>query len=138
MSGRGGAGALAAVALLASATLGWRAAEGPGPAIAPASDTVVVTMSNRLVYEPADLDIRVGQTVLWRNTSQIAHTVTADPERAAKEESVRLPEGAEPFDSGDMAPGAEFAHTFTVAGAYTYFCVPHELAGMVGRVLVKE
>ena len=132
-----GVACLLAGALILTAGVGERSAAAAPAGHPAAGDTVVVTMTNALVYEPAELRIRAGQTVLWRNTSQIAHTVTADPERAAAEESVRLPNGAEPFDSGDMAPGAEFSRTFTVAGAYTYFCVPHELAGMVGTLTVE-
>ena len=34
--------------------------------------------------------------------------------------------------------GATFEHLFTVQGVYDYFCKPHEMAGMVGRVVVGE
>jgi plastocyanin len=37
-----------------------------------------------------------------------------------------------------MAPGAVFEHTFRVAGTYRYICVPHELAGMIGTVIVTD
>jgi plastocyanin len=68
----------------------------------------------------------------------VVHTVTADPARAFDASRVNLPEGASTFDSGDLAPGATFEHTFTVAGEYRYICVPHELAGMLGVVIVEE
>ena len=102
-----------------------------------ADPDAVVEMDNRLRFLPDTVRVKVGGTVAWRNTSDIVHTVTADPERAARDESVRLPAGAQPFDSGDMVPGSEFRHRFTVAGSYTYFCAPHELAGMVGVVIVE-
>jgi plastocyanin len=102
-----------------------------------AGDSVVeVGMTNQLRYTPETLRIRAGQTVVWRNGSDVLHTVTADPSRAAQASSVSLPEGVEAFDSGDMPPGATFRYTFTVPGEYTYFCVPHELAGMIGRIVV--
>lgn len=97
-----------------------------------------VTMTNRLTFEPATLRIRAGQTVRWRNTSDLIHTVTADPALAQDPGSVRLPEGAETFDSGDLRPGDVFAHTFQVPGEYGYFCIPHELGGMVGTVIVTR
>ena len=54
---------------------------------------------------------------------------------------LRIPEGAEPWDSGVLqtqAPekGSTFEHTFTQEGVYDYFCRPHEAAGMVGRIVV--
>lgn len=129
----------------AAATRGDESAtpDPAGPAAGPVTDpdgaladTAVVTMDNRLTFIPDTLHIVVGQTVLWRNTSDVMHTVTADPARAFREGAVRLPEGAAAFDSGDMDPGDVFAHRFEIEGSYSYVCVPHELAGMVGVVIV--
>jgi plastocyanin len=108
----------------------------PAPADAPVG--AVVEMDNRLRYVPDTVRVAVGEAVVWRNTSDIDHTVTADPRRAELDGSVRLPAGAQPFDSGDMRPGEEFVHVFDEPGEYTYFCVPHERAGMIGVVVVTE
>ncbi|HOD35479.1 MAG TPA: plastocyanin/azurin family copper-binding protein [Syntrophales bacterium] len=35
-----------------------------------------------------------------------------------------------------MDPGSHFEVTLTVEGVYDYFCIPHEMAGMVGRIIV--
>jgi hypothetical protein len=35
-----------------------------------------------------------------------------------------------------VKPGAHFDVTLTVEGVYDYFCMPHEAAGMVGRIVV--
>lgn len=100
---------------------------------------VTVTMTNQLDYDPKTVTIQVGETILWKNTSLLVHTVTADPAKAIKpDENVRLPEGAETFKSGDMDHGDTFRHTFTVPGKYVYFCVPHEADGMIGEVIVEE
>lgn len=113
----------------------------PAPRVASgsATDTVAVEvgMTNRLVFEPETVTIRVGQSVRWVNGSDVDHTVTADPTQARRAESVALPRGAATFDSGNMRPGDTFTHRFDVAGTYRYFCVPHELAGMVGTVVVE-
>lgn len=114
-----------------------RSDDGTPGAPAAAARNVVVEMDNRLRFLPDTVRIRAGETVVWRNTSDIVHTVTADPERAARAENVALPVGAAPFDSGDMVPGAEFSHRFEVAGEYRYVCLPHELAAMVGVVFVE-
>jgi plastocyanin len=97
-----------------------------------------VTMTNRLEFEAKTVRIRVGQAVRWRNTSALMHTVTADPAKANDRANVGLPAGARPFDSGNLDPGDDFVHTFTAPGEYRYVCVPHELAGMVGTVIVEE
>jgi plastocyanin len=97
---------------------------------------VLVEMDNRMNYLPDTVRVSVGERVLWRNTSDLVHTVTADPARAELPGSVRLPPGAAAFDSGDMRPGEEFAHVFVEPGEYRYFCVPHERVGMVGVVIV--
>ncbi len=111
-------------------------AERSGPNVS--GKEAAVHMTNALTYVPAEVTITVGQNVLWTNTSSLTHTVTADPSLAQDPSHVQLPEGAQPFNSGDMAPGATFRHTFDVPGTYVYFCIPHEAMGMVGRIVVRE
>ena len=53
--------------------------------------------------------------------------------------SLRIPEGATPWDSGFLVnPGDRYDVTLTVPGVYDYFCQPHEAAGMVGRIVVGK
>lgn len=106
----------------------------PGPE---AADTAIVEMDNRLRFIPDTLRVAAGTAVRWDNTSDIVHTVTADPARAALESSVSLPAGARTFDSGDLLPGDAFVRVFEVPGTYEYFCVPHERAGMIGVLIVE-
>jgi plastocyanin len=100
-------------------------------------EEVTVGMTNELRYVPEEVTILLGQAVVWTNTSTVVHTVTADPALAKQRRSVQLPEGAQPFNSGPIAPGATFRHTFDVPGLYVYFCIPHELEGMIGRINVR-
>ena len=52
---------------------------------------------------------------------------------------LRIPEAAEPWESGYLVkPGDSFQITLTVPGVYDYFCAPHEMAGMVGRIIVGQ
>jgi len=100
-----------------------------------------------VAFTPETITVDVGGTVVWKNTSSRAHTVTAyeDP----------LPEGAAFFASGGydseaaarkawetdgegiIATDQTFAHTFEVPGTYPYVCLPHETGGMVGTVVVE-
>ena len=112
---------------------GQRAPADPGVRVA-----AEVGMTNQLAFGPMVVRIRAGEGVRWRNTSDLVHTVTADPARAGTAENVRLPSGAETFHSGDLRPGDVFVHTFRTPGEYRYICVPHEAAGMVATVIVEE
>jgi len=97
----------------------------------------IVTMTDELVFKPSRVTISVGQTVIWRNESVLVHTVTADPGIAARAADVALPDGAKPFNSGNIKPKGTFRRTFTIPGTYRYFCIPHEAAGMIGEVIVQ-
>jgi plastocyanin len=98
---------------------------------------VKVTMTNSLRFDPDRVNIEVGQTVLWNNTSDLPHTVTADPVKAKNKDDCNLPASANPFDSGIISPGHTYIQTFTVPGTYKYFCIPHETMGMTGQVIVN-
>jgi plastocyanin len=98
---------------------------------------VTVDMTDDLVFSPASITITVGQTVRWRNQSAFPHSATGDPAKANDPANVQLPSGAAAFDSGVLAAGGEFTHTFTVPGQYRYFCIPHEAQGMVGTITVN-
>jgi plastocyanin len=108
----------------------------PAPAQSGGGPAATVGMTNTLEFDPDTVRVEAGQTVRWTNSSIIVHTVTADPEKATQDESVRLPEGAAPFNSGDMDPKATYEHTFEVPGTYRYFCIPHEGTKMYGTVIV--
>jgi plastocyanin len=103
----------------------------------PASNAAAVVEMGFESFDPADVTIRSGDTIEWRNTSIIAHTVTDDQGRAKKQGDAGLPAGAQPFDSGNIAAGQVYMRTFTTPGTYRYFCTRHENDGMVGTVVVK-
>jgi plastocyanin len=99
-----------------------------------------------VAFDPIEVTVPVGGKVVWRNTSSRGHTVTAY--------EGRQPDGADYFATGGfdgqraaydawqeglrglLDGGEEFAHTFETPGTHHYYCIPHEAAGMVGRVVV--
>ena len=127
-----------ALAAIAGASLALTGCGITGPAHTqrppPAVDAVVTMGLNS--FNPGTIRISPGQTVQWRNTSPITHTVTADKARAANPANVILPPGAPPFHSGAVPAGQVWAYTFTIPGTYRYVCLPHERAGMIGTVVV--
>ena len=70
-----------------------------------------------LSFVPTEVHVGPGATVLWTNSSPLAHTVTADDAS---------------FDSGMVDAGATFTMVFDSPGVYQYFCQPHGSAGLRG------
>ena len=108
------------------------------------STNQTVTMTDDLAFEPKTATIKTGETVTWKNTSDVEHTVTAYGDKT--------PDGAAYFASGGfeseraarnnvkeglIAPDEAYEHTFEQPGTYEYFCIPHESSGMVGTFQVK-
>ena len=73
-------------------------------------------------FQPSSLTVKVGQEVTWTNSGAVAHTVTAD---------------SGGFDSGQLQPGAQYKHTFSSAGTYTYHCSNHP-GQMTATVIVQS
>lgn len=96
----------------------------------------VVVMTDDLQFDPPFMVVSVGATIIWQNVSSSIHSVTDTPGAEAYRGDATLPPGAAPFDSGNIAPGAFYSHTFSVAGTYTYYCRHHEHQGMVGQIVV--
>ena len=127
MSGRHGRLSVGAAVWLAMVGMIWwrypvaGATDPNNPfAVAPTPPAVEVTMTaDRFI--PGTIRVAAGATVTWRNTSEIAHTVTGSG-----------------FDSGEIQPGGSYSRTFTQSGSYSYWCTPHRQAGMVGTILVER
>ena len=90
-------------------TIGTTAPAAPSGtgSTAPASASVSIPAHS---FSPASVTIAVGGTVRWTNGDRDSHTVTAD-------------NGS--FDSGILAPGGTFSHTFPTAGTFAYHCEIH-------------
>jgi plastocyanin len=88
-------------------------------------------------FDPIGVYIKPGQTVRWIVMENV-HTTTAYHPKNDMHSS-RIPESATPWDSGFLVnKGDHFDVTLTVEGVYDYFCMPHEQAGMVGRIVVGK
>lgn len=95
-----------------------------------------ITIRRNKAFEPATLTIPAGSLVAWHHLADSVHTVTADPAKAQMPERMVIPEGAEPFDSGDLYSGQRWVHLFDQPGVYTYFCRYHEMDEMLGVITV--
>ena len=77
-----------------------------------------VTIDN-FTFSPAEVKVKVGDTVTWSNHDDIPHTVVS----------------AGKFRSKAMDTDGTFSFTFTAAGEYKYFCSLHP--HMTGTIKVE-
>jgi plastocyanin len=61
-------------------------------------------------FIPADVEVSVGDTVIWKNQDVVPHTATSD---------------SKSFDSGEIKAGASWKHVAKKAGSYAYICTYH-------------
>jgi plastocyanin len=120
---------------------GAAAALATPPSVSFAGETVEIAMQGRadgskVWFDPIGVLIKPGQTVRWTNRNAgNSHTTTAyNPVNFDR--PLRMPNGAKPWNSDFLLPNESFSINFTVEGVYDYYCIPHEHAGMVGRLVV--
>jgi plastocyanin len=96
------------------------------------------TDGSQVWFDPIGLRIGPGQTVRWINLDPgNSHTATAYHPKNV-DHPLRIPAGAEPWNSDYLLPNETFSITLAVEGVYDFFCIPHEHAGMVGRIIVGQ
>ena len=114
---------------------------GSAEAAAAAGDVVEIALRGKadgsyVWFDPVGVLIRPGQTIRWTNRDAgNSHTATAY-HPAMFQRPRRIPVSAKPWDSGYLLPQESFAAVFAEPGVYDYYCLPHEQAGMVGRIVV--
>lgn len=111
------------------------------PSVVSAQATEVIEMrgtarGEHVWFSPQGLAVAPGTTIGFVNRDKgNSHTATAyHPELFGRAQ--RIPEAAEPWHSDFLLPGDSFEVTLQVPGVYDYYCVPHEMAAMVGRIVV--
>lgn len=87
-------------------------------------------------FDPVGLLIQPGRTVRFLCEANYHTTAAYHPANAGH--SLRIPRTAQPWASDVLQPGEQFEVTLNVVGVYDYFCIPHEAAGMVGRLIVGQ
>src|SRR5689334_11976070 len=97
-------------ARLGSVNVGFAIVQSPqAPPASNATQPAVVVMKG-VKFQPAELTVRAGETVEFKNEDIFAHTVTAD-------------DGS--FDSGLIQPGNTWKLTMPKTGSVGYHCRPH-------------
>jgi len=83
-------------------------------------------------FSPKTLTIRPWTTVVWTNNDSTSHTVTAVDSLDLNATPTGL------FDSGPIAGGHAFRHTFTTPGTFFYECQIHSLAAAMHAEVVVQ
>ena len=76
-------------------------------------------MIDNFTFEPAQLTVKVGTMVTWKNRDDIPHTIVS----------------AGKFRSKTLDTDDSYSFTFTAAGDYKYFCSLHP--HMTGTIKVE-
>src|SRR3954454_86800 len=91
----------------------------------------------RVGFDPIGLRVAPGTTVRWVVEANVHTTTAYHPANGGH--PLRIPEHAAPWNSDYLVePGQTFEVTLTTEGVYDYFCIPHEIGGMVGRIIVAR
>jgi len=87
-------------------------------------------------FAPRGLAVAPGTVLRFVNRDKgNSHTATAyHPE--IFDRARRIPAAATPWDSDFLLPDESFEVTLTEPGVYDFYCIPHEMSGMVGRIVV--
>lgn|ERR1035437_1213277 len=72
------------------------------------------------MYQPDVVTLHIGDTVQWKNSDIVPHTVSAEDKS---------------FNSGLIAPGATWKFVAKKAGIFPYRCMPHP--NMHGKLIVQ-
>jgi plastocyanin len=89
---------------------------------APPVKVLAKEANGKYVFGPVKTKIKLGQTVMWKNSSDAPHTVTSTSAGWTYDKKLNT--------------GASLKYTFKKAGTFHYKCVYHP--GMVGTVIVTK
>ena len=100
-----------------------------------AIDVLLGSSDGGLVFEPSSFSISSGEKIVFKNNAGFPHNVVFDEDE--------VPSGVNAakisMNEEDLlnAPGETYAVTLTEKGTYSFYCSPHQGAGMVGKVTVN-
>ncbi|MFB6206129.1 MAG: plastocyanin/azurin family copper-binding protein [Haloglomus sp.] len=119
---RTGAGATALATAATASTAGTASAQAAEVAVGPGGS---------LVFEPAEVYVKPGDTVKWTWKSSNHNIVVQSQPKGANWKGTEGPK-VKTYNEGHT-----YEHTFETKGTYEYVCFPHA-PGMAGSVVVNE
>ncbi|XP_071732049.1 plastocyanin-like [Rutidosis leptorrhynchoides] len=117
--------AVAAVAVSASALL----------SNALAFEVLLGDNDGGLAFEPATFSVPAGEKIVFKNNRGFPHNVVFDEDEIPSGVDVgKISMGEDDYLN---AGGETYEVTLTEKGTYSFYCAPHQGAGMVGKVTVN-
>ncbi|WP_411963854.1 plastocyanin/azurin family copper-binding protein [Haloferax sp. YSMS24] len=86
-------------------------------------------------YEPTGISVEPGDVVLY-SAETPDHGLAAYHERHGRQN--RVPEGVGPISAPLVPVGGYWLYKFETPGVYDFYCPPHQIFGMVSRVVVTD
>jgi plastocyanin len=91
-----------------------------GQAVAPAKPVTHTVTIEEMQFKPAELTVKVGDSIVWVNKDMFPHTATSK---------------AKAFDSQQIDPGQSWTYRAMKKGAGPYICALHPT--MLGTLRIK-
>lgn len=88
-----------------------------------------------LAFVPSDFSVAPGEKIVFKNNAGFPHNIVFDEDE--------VPAGVDvtkiSMNEEDLlnAAGETYAVTLSEKGTYSFYCAPHQGAGMVGKVTVN-
>ncbi|KAG2698249.1 hypothetical protein I3843_07G141400 [Carya illinoinensis] len=88
-----------------------------------------------LAFVPNSFSVSAGEKIVFKNNAGFPHNVIFDEDEVPG----GVDAGKISMSEEDLlnAPGEVYAVTLTEKGSYSFYCSPHQGAGMVGKVTVN-
>uniref|UniRef100_A0A1D1ZIR6 Plastocyanin n=1 Tax=Anthurium amnicola TaxID=1678845 RepID=A0A1D1ZIR6_9ARAE len=88
-----------------------------------------------LAFVPSEFTVAAGEKITFKNNAGFPHNVVFDDDEVPSGVSA----SAISMSEEDLlnAPGEEYSVVLKEKGTYTFYCSPHQGAGMVGKVTVN-
>lgn len=88
-----------------------------------------------LAFVPGNFSVASGEKIVFKNNAGFPHNVVFDEDEIpAGVDASAISMSEEALLNG---PGEEYSVTLTEKGTYSFYCSPHQGAGMVGKVTVN-
>lgn len=72
-------------------------------------------------YSPKELEINLGDIVIWTNLDDVQHTITSEDKKE--------------LASNLFGKNKQYSHKFNNQGEFNYYCIPHP--SMRGKIIVQ-
>ncbi|WCJ44296.1 Plastocyanin chloroplastic [Euphorbia peplus] len=88
-----------------------------------------------LAFVPNEFSVAAGEKIVFKNNAGFPHNVVFDEDEVPGGVDVsKISMSEEDYLNG---PGEVYAVTLTEKGTYSFYCAPHQGAGMNGKVTVN-